>query len=155
MTAYRRLQSNYALQRAIELAIALHKPLVVLEAVRIGYRWASDRFHRFILDGMIDNHLFAQDYPITYLAYVEPDRGTGSGLVESLSKLACVTVTDDYPCFFHPTLYGSVVKRWKCCVELVDSNGILPIHGADRTFTVAHSYRRHMQKEIEIGRAHV
>ena len=55
MTAFRRTRTNFALQRAVELAEQLRKPLVILEAVRCNYRWANDRFHRFILDGMIDN----------------------------------------------------------------------------------------------------
>ena len=148
MTAYRRLESNFALQRAVELAIAWNKPLIVLEGLRIGYRWASDRFHRFILDGMLDNQQTAASLPITYLAYIEPEKGDGGSLVETLAKEACITVTDDFPCFFHPKLYGSIVKRWHCAVELVDSNGILPVRNTDRTFTVAHSYRRYMQKEI-------
>ncbi|MFM8215670.1 MAG: deoxyribodipyrimidine photolyase, partial [Pirellula sp.] len=148
MTAYRRLESNFALQRATELAVAWNKPLVVLEGLRIGYRWASDRFHRFMIDGMIDNQQAAESLPLTYLAYVEPKKGDGNGLVETLAKEACLIVTDDFPCFFHPKLYKRIVGQWPCAVELVDSNGILPIHAADRTFTVAHSYRRHMQKEI-------
>jgi deoxyribodipyrimidine photo-lyase len=148
MTAYRRLESNFALQRATELAVAWNKPLIVLEGLRIGYRWASDRFHRFVLDGMLDNQQAAQELPLTYLAYVEPRKGDGSGLIETLAKEACVVITDDFPCFFHPKLYKRIVSQWKAAVELVDSNGILPIHGADRTFTVAHSYRRYMQKEI-------
>lgn len=148
MTAYRRLESNFALQRAAELATAWNKPLVVFEGLRIGYRWACDRFHRFILDGMIDNQRAASELPITYLAYVEPEMSDGSGLVEALAKEACAVVTDDFPCFFHPKLYKRIVSRWDIAVEIVDSNGILPIRAADRTFTVAHSYRRYMQKEI-------
>ena len=60
MTAYRRLASNFALDRAIELAVTLNKPLLVFEGLRIGYRWASDRFHRFVLDGMLDNRKAAE-----------------------------------------------------------------------------------------------
>ena len=148
MTAYRRLASNFALERAVELAVTLNKPLVVFEGLRIGYRWASDRFHRFVLDGMLDNRKAAENLPVTYISYVEPTSGDGSGLAETLAKYACATVTDDFPCFFHPKLYGSIVKSWPCAVELVDSNGILPMRNTDRTFTVAHSYRRYMQKEI-------
>lgn len=148
MTAYRRLESNFALQRAIELAVAWNKPLVVLEGLRIGYRWACDRFHRFILEGMLDNQRAASSLPITYLAFVEQESGQGGGLVETLAESSCITVTDDYPCFFHPKLYSRIVASWNSPVELVDSNGILPIRNADRTFTVAHSYRRYMQKEI-------
>jgi len=153
MTAYRRLQYNFALQRAAELAEKLRRPLVILEAIRPHYRWACDRFHRFILDGMIDNARAAQQYPVTFLAYV--DRGRSSdrsqdhqGLVKTLAQHACATVTDDYPCFFHPVLYDKIVSRWPGYIEIVDSNGILPMRAHDRTFTVAHSYRRAMQKEV-------
>lgn len=151
MTAYRRLNSNFALQRAVEWSNKLGKPLVILDALRVGYPWASERLHRFILDGMIDNARDAEPFPVRYLSYVERRRGEGSGLAEGLARHACVTVTDDFPCFFHPTLYYRVVARWPSCVELVDSNGILPMRVHDRTFTVAHSYRRAMQKVIAGG----
>lgn len=151
MTAYRRLHSNFALQRAVELAREHRCPLVILEAVRMGYHWASDRFHRFIIDGMIDNQLQAEHAGATYLAYIERARGDGHGLAKALASHAVATVTDDFPCFFHPTLYGSVVRKWPAYIELVDSNGILPMRVADRTFTVAHSYRRFMQKVVASG----
>ena len=50
MNAYRRLDHSHALDRALEHARALGKPLLVMEALRVGYRWASDRHHTFILD---------------------------------------------------------------------------------------------------------
>ena len=40
---------------AIEQAAELVKPLVVLEPLRAGYPWASDRMHRFVIDGMADD----------------------------------------------------------------------------------------------------
>ena len=52
MTAFRRLHWNFALQQAVGRARELGKPLLILEGLRCGYRWASDRFHRFVLDGM-------------------------------------------------------------------------------------------------------
>ena len=51
MIAARRAEHSFALDRAVELAEELGKPLVILEALRVGYRWASDRLHRFVLDG--------------------------------------------------------------------------------------------------------
>ncbi len=148
MTAFRRTESNFALQRAIEWCERLNRPLVVLEAIRLHYRWASDRLHQFVIDGMIDHCDAFERSHATYLPYVESIPGEGSGLVETLAKHACLTVADDFPCFFHPILYERVVKRWPFPVELVDSNTILPMRVADRTFTVAHSYRRYMQKEM-------
>jgi deoxyribodipyrimidine photo-lyase len=55
MTAFRRTTWNLSFERAVERANDLKKPLVIFEPLRIGYRWASDRRHRFVLDGMADN----------------------------------------------------------------------------------------------------
>jgi deoxyribodipyrimidine photo-lyase len=55
MTAARRAGSSFALDRAVGWARELGKPLVILEAIRVAYPWASDRIHRFVLDGMADN----------------------------------------------------------------------------------------------------
>jgi len=148
MTAYRRTHFNFALQRAVELANRLRKPLVIFEAIRCNYRWASDRFHQFMLDGMLDNATATQSTNATYYAYVEPCANEGKGLMESFASLACAIVTDDFPCFFHPALYQRIASQWHCAIELVDSNTIVPMRCTDRTFTVAHSYRRYMQKEI-------
>ena len=151
MTAYRRTRFNFALQRAVELANQLRKPLMIFEAIRCNYRWASDRFHQFMLDGMLDNAAATQSTNATYYAYVERCTNEGKGLMESFASLACVIVTDDYPCFFHPALYQRIASQWHCAIELVDSNTIVPMRCNDRTFTVAHSYRRYMQKEIYKG----
>ena len=55
MIAFRRTTWNFSLQHAVELAVELQKPLVIFEPLRIGYRWASDRIHRFVIDGMAEN----------------------------------------------------------------------------------------------------
>ncbi len=148
MTAFRRTRSNFSLQRAVELANQLGKPLVILEAVRCNYRWASDRLHQFLLDGMQDNATDTQSTKATYIAYVERVRNEGTGLLPALAEHASVIVADDFPCFFHPNMYRSIARKWPCAIELVDSNTIVPMRSTDRTFTVAHSYRRYMQKEI-------
>src|SRR5574339_315327 len=77
MTAFRRVRFNYALERAVELAVELKKPLVILEALRVDYPWASDRLHRFILDGMADNASAFDGRSVLYYPYVEPARGAG------------------------------------------------------------------------------
>ena len=148
MTAFRRTGSNFALQHARDLAQRLNRPLVILEALRVRYRWASERFHRFVIDGMIDNRIATANTDVLYYPYVEPQPGNGSGLVAELAKLACAVVSDDYPCFFHPSLIKVSSRSIDCRFELVDSNCLMPLSNAERTFTVAHSYRRHMQKVL-------
>ncbi len=148
MTAFRRLHSNFALQHARDWAKELGKPLVVLEAIRTRYRWASDRMHKFVIEGMRDNERDFAETVATYYPYVEPQAGKGSGLVERLAKDACLVITDDYPCFFHPHMIKAVQHRLPARLEVVDSNCLMPLAAWDRTFTVAHSYRRAMQKVL-------
>src|SRR6056297_1142527 len=148
MIAFRRPGANFALQHAIDQACLLDKPLVIFEPLRTRYRWASDRLHRFVIEGMRDNAQAFADKPVTYFPYVEPKPGVGTPLLHRLAESACTVVTDEYPCFFLPQLILAVKDRIPARLEVVDSNGIMPLRQPDRTFTVAHSYRRWMQKNV-------
>tara|TARA_R110002073_G_scaffold49466_1_gene131996 strand:- start:8589 stop:10064 length:1476 start_codon:yes stop_codon:yes gene_type:complete len=148
MIAFRRTRSNFALQHAVDRAKEFGKPLIVFEPLRTRYRWASDRLHRFVIEGMHDNAAALSNKSVTYYPYVEPKPGTGSPLLHTLAKKACTVVTDEYPCFFLPDMIDAVKDRIPARLELVDSNGVMPLRLPDRTFTVAHSYRRWMQKNI-------
>lgn len=148
MTAFRRIERNFALQRARDWAVELKCPLLVMEGLRCDYPWASDRFHRFVIEGMLDNQAALEKTKIGYYPYVEPQLGAGSGLLLRLAEQACIVVSDDFPCFFHPGMYQRIAQKLSCTLELVDSNCLMPLAIADKTFTVAHSYRRWMQKTL-------
>ncbi|MFM8251359.1 MAG: deoxyribodipyrimidine photolyase [Planctomycetota bacterium] len=149
MTAYRRGTWNFSLQRAVEWAQKLNRPLVILEALRCGYRWASDRLHQFVIEGMADNAAWFARKPVTYYPYLESTPGDGSGLVNALAQRACLVVTDDYPCFFLPRMISRTARQLPILVESIDSNGLYPMRAAaGQVFTVAHSFRRHLQKEL-------
>jgi deoxyribodipyrimidine photo-lyase len=148
MIAARRARHNFGLQRAVERAAALGKPLVVLEALRAGYPWASDRIHRFVIDGMADNARAFRDGRVLYFPYVEPAPGAGAGLVEALAARAAVVVTDDFPCFFLPRMVRAAAARSPVLFEEVDGNGLYPMRAAGRVFTTAASFRRHLQKSL-------
>jgi deoxyribodipyrimidine photo-lyase len=150
MIAFRRLRWNFALDRAIEWASELKKPLVILEALRSDYPWASERFHRFVFDGMAEKAKVRRrdTRSLFYYPFVESSAHPGKGLVDSLSKLACVTVTDDYPCFFLPSMTKRAAKRASCRFEAVDSNGLLPLRAADKSFVTAFSFRAFLQKNL-------
>jgi deoxyribodipyrimidine photo-lyase len=148
MTSFRRLHANFALQRAVEHARALRRPLLILEALRVGYPFASDRLHTFVLQGMAEHLAALEDTPAHYYPYVEPTRGASAGLVEALAASACVVVGDDWPCLFLPALHAAVAARLDVCLEVVDSNGLYPLRATTRTFTTAHSFRAHLQKDL-------
>lgn len=148
MIAHRRSQWNFGLQRAAWWGAELERPVLVLEALRSGYRWASDRIHRFVIQGMRDNHHEFDDGPAYYYSYLEPEAGAGSGLLETLAEEACVVVTDDFPCFFLPRMVKAAGRQLDVKLEAVDSNGLLPMRAADKVHSRAHYFRRFLQKTL-------
>lgn len=148
MIAYRRTRYNFSLQHAVDRANQFGKPLLIFEPLRTRYQWASDRIHRFIIEGMRDNAAAVAKTKAAYFPYVEPAPGKGSPLLHQLARQACTVVTDEYPCFFLPHMIDAVKHRIPARLEVVDGNGIMPLRLPDRTFTVAHSYRRWMQKNV-------
>jgi len=148
MIAHRRTRWNYSLDRAIDWAIELNRPLVVLEALRCGYDWASDRLHAFVLKGMSDNQRRFKGRKIYYHPYIETVPDAGKGLLEALAADACVVVTDEFPAFFLPRMVASVARRLPVLLEQVDANGLLPMRAADRVFATAYSFRRFLQKRL-------
>ncbi len=149
MIANRRRHWNYALQRAVWWAEELQKPLVILEALRCDYPWASDRIHVFILQGMAANALDFEDLSVTYHPYVEPELGAGKGLLETLFPHCAVVVTDTYPCFFLPRMVKAAADRCPVLLESVDSCGIVPLALPPKAFSAAHLFRRWFQKNSD------
>lgn len=148
MTAFRRRNWNFSLQRAVEWSIALHKPLVILEALRCDYPWSSERLHHFILAGMKDNRRHFEEASVLYFPFVERKMDEGKGLLEALGSHACVVVADDSPAFFLPRMILAAVKALRVKLELVDSNGLLPLRALDRVFSTAFSFRRSLQMHL-------
>lgn len=151
MIAFRRMTWNFSLQRAVELAVKLGKPLVIFEPLRIGYRWASDRIHRFVIDGMAENaaRIAALKNPgVLYFPHVEPLPDADKGLLAALARRACVVVTDDFPSFFLPRMVSAAAARMRVRLESIDSNGLLPLRATDRVFTTAFSFRAYLQKQL-------
>jgi deoxyribodipyrimidine photo-lyase len=148
MIANRRSSWNFSLQRAIDWSLALKKPLVVFEALRCGYQWASDRLHQFVIQGMADNAQALGATAATYYPYLELRPGDGSGLLAALSVRACVVVTDDYPCFFLPRMTAAAAKCIPVRFEVVDSNGLLPMRAAHKNFVRAFDFRCFLQRNL-------
>jgi deoxyribodipyrimidine photo-lyase len=148
MTAFRRADYNFAMQRAADWAHQLGKPLVVLEALNCDYRWASDRLHRFVIQGMAVNQQRLAKERVLYYPYVEPRPGAGKGLVRELARRASVVVGDDFPCFFLPRIIRAAAEQIPVRFEVVDANGLLPMRAADKVFLRAFDLRRFLQKNL-------
>jgi deoxyribodipyrimidine photo-lyase len=150
MIGARRPTWNFALDRAAEWARHLGKPLLVLEALDCTYRWASDRLHRFVLDGMRDNRDAFARAGVGYYPYVEPAPRAGRGLLHALSARAAAVVTDRAPVFHLPALVSAAAREMRVRFEEVDGVGLLPIDAspAGHVFPTAYAFRRYLQKTL-------
>jgi deoxyribodipyrimidine photo-lyase len=154
MIAARRTRWNFALQHAAHLASELRRPLVVLEALRCDYPWASDRLHRFVIDGMAANAAALHGRAL-YYPYVETEPGHGRGLLRALSAHACAITTDNYPGFFLPRMLAAAARQVQVRLEAVDSNGLVPLADQGRAFPTARGYRAFVQRELRGHLRHV
>jgi deoxyribodipyrimidine photo-lyase len=148
MIAFRRPRHNFALDRAAAWARELRLPLVVLESLRVDYPHASERLHRFVLDGMDDNRRAFAGTPVQYYAYVEPSPGAAKGMLATLGSAAALVVTDDYPCFFLPAAVASAGAQLPVRLEAVDSNGLIPLSAVPQAYPAAVHFRRFMQATL-------
>lgn len=148
LTAARRLTWNFTIDRAVELAEKLKKPVLLFEAIRLDYPWASRRLHAFVIQGMRSNQEHAAKSGHLYVPYIERSHGDGAGLIEALAKDASVVVTDDFPCFFLPRMINSVARRVPVAMECVDGNGLLPMRAAESVYPTAYAFRRFLQKTL-------
>ncbi len=148
MVAHRRLGWNHALDRAVQHATRLSRPLVILEALRAGYPWASERHHAFALDGMSEHARALESGAVLYHPYVELEPGEGRGLFEAWAAVAAVVVTDLYPAFFIPRMQRVAAARVGIRVEAVDSNGLLPLTETSAPFSAAYPFRRFLQRNL-------
>jgi deoxyribodipyrimidine photo-lyase len=148
MSSTRRLVDNFALERAIELARALGRPLLVFEGLRAGYRWASDRHHQFVLDGMAEHAAALADARVAYFPWVERRAGEGRGLLEALAGRAAAIVTDDWPCFFLPRAIAKLAAVAPVQLEQVDSCGLVPLRAVPKPYPMAVFFRGFLRKNL-------
>ena len=148
MQAARRLERNHALDYALACARELSRPLVVYEALRADYPWASRRLHRFVLEGMRDNLARAAALELSYWPFVETRPGEGRGLVRRLAERAALVVTDDFPSFVVPAQSEGLARRAQVPVFAVDSNSIVPLARLGPAVSAAAHLRPRLHKEL-------
>lgn len=149
MTTARRTRFNHALDRAASWARSLDIPLVVVEALGLNHRWASARFHQFIIEGMENNAAAFAEAGIQYIPFLEKSPGDSKGFVEAASQEAALIVTDEWPCFITPKIVAGLGKKSAVHVEAVDGAGLLPVRAVPKVFSRAFHFRNWHKKNID------
>jgi deoxyribodipyrimidine photolyase len=91
-----RAHDNPALDVAIWAARTLDRPLFVYHALSERYPYASDRHHRFILEGARDVQAECGTRGLAYGFHLERPGHRGKHL-ETLASTAALVVTEDVP----------------------------------------------------------
>ncbi len=87
MIGARRTRWNHALDRAVEVAHDLGKPLLVLEALRCGYALGErPAAHAFVLQGMADNAAACARADVAYLPLRRAPRRRGQAACSRRSR---------------------------------------------------------------------
>jgi deoxyribodipyrimidine photo-lyase len=148
MVMNRRPRWNHALDRAIEHAEALGKPLLIVETLKLDYPWVCARFHDFIIEGMRANAAAFAGTCVTYLPWIETEPNQQAGVLARLTARACVVVSDEFPCFFLPQMLASFAATLAMKCEVVDANGLLPLRATPKASDRAFDFRRVLQKTL-------
>ncbi|MBS2023842.1 MAG: deoxyribodipyrimidine photolyase [Deltaproteobacteria bacterium] len=143
----RRLRQNLAYAHAQRRANELSLPLVVYEALRHDYPHASDRFHRFVLEGAPDNAADARKRGLAYAFYLQRPQHKKGALLQ-LSARARVVVTDWLPTFIHPAQTKALAKRVNVRVEAVDAAGVVPLSNSPQLELAARTIRPKIHRAL-------
>jgi deoxyribodipyrimidine photo-lyase len=135
LQATHRVTDNFALAFAIEQANALRLPVLVYQELTDDYPWASDRFHTFILQGVIDLAEAFDSRGIQYAFAL-----TQSWLIP-LAKRAALVVTDLVPTAGVPGRIDSLRRDVGTPVIAVDSCTTIPLRYVGREYTNPTSIR--------------
>lgn len=122
--------------------------LLIFEPLRCDYPYACDRFHRFILEGMRDNHDLLNSSCATYYPWVETSPGQGRGLLQALANKACAVITDDMPTTFTARMIANAAKKLTISLQAIDGNGLLPLQLVEKEYPTAYAFRRFLHKAL-------
>ena len=175
MQVTQRAHDNFALNFAIEQADVLGLPLQVYHGLRHDYPWASDRFHTWILEGVVDlysgfaargiNYAFWLDegtgnftqwpaggrHPVAAPTTGAAHRSQASGHRTHLAQLAeraALVVTDFFPTFIVPRQIRSLRGDVSTPVIAVDSATLVPMAYHSKEYGNAHGMRPVLMKAL-------
>src|ERR1700722_274382 len=142
----RRANSNQALSFAVELANQLDLPVIYYEGLTCSYPYASDRFHRFILEGVAETEKRLAARGIGYIFYLRRRHADPNDALYRLAARAAAVVTDDYPTFVAARHNASVAPKLDVSFYAVDASCIVPMASFEKREYAAYTMRPKIHK---------
>jgi deoxyribodipyrimidine photo-lyase len=137
----RRVESNYALAFAADLANQHGVPLLFYEGLTCTHPFASDRFHTFLLEGVPETARRLGKLGIGYVFHLRKRRDDANDTLYRLAADAGALVTDDYPAFIALQHNRSVPSKIEIPYYVVDSSCIVPMAHFEKQEYAAYTIR--------------
>lgn len=131
---------NPALDAALAVGQSVGLPVLVYQGLSERYRYASDRHHTFLLQGMADLQTELEARKIAYVCHVERSGHRGPHL-QTLAERAALLITEDMP--VRPTWpwLQRLVATTECPIWCVDTACIVPMQLVGRAYDRAFRFR--------------
>lgn len=124
---FRRPTDNAALAYALEEANARKLPLLVYEAIRPDYAYASDRFHTFLLEGAREMAAALATRGIGHVFFLPRTKEEARGVLAKVAARAALVVSDDSPAFLVPAQNEALSRCLPCPFVVVDDAAGVPL----------------------------
>ncbi|QSQ25630.1 deoxyribodipyrimidine photo-lyase [Pyxidicoccus parkwayensis] len=141
-----RAEENHALDVAIALGNHLGLPVVVYQALRPDYPYASDRLHAWAIDGMVDMAAGCASRGLPY--WLELPRRTKEHRprLAELGRRAAAVVSDLFPTFIIPGHLRGAAKALHVPLFAVDASCVVPMQRIATVQAGAYTLRPKLQK---------
>jgi deoxyribodipyrimidine photo-lyase len=144
----RRVQWNQGLAYAAELANRAGLPVLFYEGLTYDYPHASDRFDRFVLEGVPDTQRELERLGIGYVFYHRRKRSDPNDVLYRLAKDAAAVVTDEYPLWPARVFNPRVASKLDIPYYAVDSSCIVPMSCFAKREYAAYTIRPKIRKML-------
>jgi deoxyribodipyrimidine photo-lyase len=142
------VDANHGLLYAVELANAHRLPVLYYEGLTCSYRYANDRLHTFLLEGVPETAKRLKKAGIGYCFYLRKRRSDRNDVFYVLAAKAAAIVTDDYPVFIARDHNKRVPERLDIPYFAVDSSCIVPMRTLPKREFAAYTIRPKIHRAL-------
>lgn len=135
-----RSDENPALDVACWVATCLDLPLLVYQGISDDYDFASDRHHRFMLEGARDVQKQFHRQGISYAFHLTTSDDPAPHLLE-LARKAAWLITEDMPVGPPQRYLNAILRQTAVPAVVVDTACVVPMQVVGRAYTRAFEYR--------------
>ncbi|WP_404362202.1 deoxyribodipyrimidine photo-lyase [Corallococcus coralloides] len=141
-----RWEENHALDAAIALGNHLGLPVVVYQALRPDYPYASERLHAWALEGMADMAQGCAARGLPYWLELPRTKKEHKPRLASLGRRAAAVVSDLFPTYIIPGHLRGAAKALRVPLIAVDASCVVPMQRIPAAQVGAYALRPKLRK---------